>query len=108
MGRKLALSTAQESTGGSSRNLEWAVGTNFVWVDGGEAQQQYVLEVPDANIDNVKLLRTLNGVTSGKMMFVNNYERERVAAMISNMMPDPVESPDEPEDPGNEPVTSPV
>jgi len=88
--RKLTLSTSEESTGGSSRKLEWAVGTNFVWVDGGELKQQYVLEVPDADIDNVKLERTLNGVTSGNMIFVNNYERERVAGMIAKMMPKPV------------------
>jgi hypothetical protein len=112
--RKLALTTAAESTGGSTRKLEWAVGTNFVWVDGGEAKQQYILEVPDGNIDNVKLLRTVNGVTSGQLIFVNNYERERVASMIANFMPDPVTSPDDPEDPvspddpGKEPVTSPI
>merc|ERR1740124_1888340 len=84
--RKLTLTTELESTGDSSRKLEWAVGTNFVWVSGGASEQQYVLEVPDVNIDNVKLLRTINGIASGNMIFVNNYERERMAAMIAKMM----------------------
>lgn len=84
--RKLSLSEEVESTGGSSRKLEWAVGTNFVWVDGGDAKQQYILEVPDSDIANVKLIRTLTGIRGGNMIFVNNYERQRESNLMASMI----------------------
>jgi len=92
--RKMVLTDDVESTEGSTRKLEWAVGTNYVWISGGEKKQQYILDVPDGNIDNIALLRTLNGIPSGQMIFVNNYERERIANMIADSMPTVVATPD--------------
>uniref|UniRef100_A0A7S3QDE8 Uncharacterized protein n=2 Tax=Eukaryota TaxID=2759 RepID=A0A7S3QDE8_9STRA len=72
-----------ESTGGSSRKLEWAVGTDYVWVDGGESMEQYIIKIPDG-ISSAKVDRTLGAVTAGNMLYVNNYERLRSAdAMLS-------------------------
>lgn len=51
---KLGLTTAAESTGGRSRHIEWAVGTNYVWVTGGDANQLYVIEIPSAKKSTVR------------------------------------------------------
>lgn len=67
-----------ESTGGSSRKLEWAVGTDYVWVDGGESKEQYIIKIP-GGINSATVDRTLGDVTSGNMLYVNNYERARSA-----------------------------
>lgn len=75
---KITLSEASETTGGSRRNIEWAVGSNFVWVDGGGTQEQYIIEVPDDNINNAKLVRSLTNITAGNMIYVENYERTRI------------------------------
>merc|ERR1712194_168784 len=76
---KITLSEASETTGGSRRNIEWAVGSNFVWVDGGGTQEQYIIELPDDNINNAKLVRSLTNITAGNMIYVENYERTRAA-----------------------------
>jgi len=75
--RKIDLAPGvAESTGGSSRNLEWAVDTDYVWVDGAESEEQYIIKIP-SDINSAKIDRTLGGIASGNMMFVNNYERMR-------------------------------
>mmetsp|Transcript_9349 Transcript_9349/g.10873 ORF Transcript_9349/g.10873 Transcript_9349/m.10873 type:complete len:587 (-) Transcript_9349:155-1915(-) len=75
--RKIDLAPGvAESTGGSSRNLEWAVDTDYVWVDGAESEEQYIIKIP-SDINSAKVDRTLGGIASGNMMFVNNYERMR-------------------------------
>jgi len=75
--RKLNLSPdVVESTGGGSRNLEWAVDTDYVWIDGSESEEIYILNIPDG-IDSAVVERTLTDVTAGNMLFVNNYERMR-------------------------------
>lgn len=67
-----------ESTGGGARALEWAVGTNYVWVNGGEAREAYIIEIP-GGIETASLSKTLTDVAAGNMLFVNNYERERAS-----------------------------
>lgn len=68
-----------ESTGGGARALEWAVGTNYVWINGGEAQEAYVIEIT-GGIETAKVSKTLSEVTAGNMLFVNNFERMRAGA----------------------------
>jgi len=63
-----------ESTGGGARHLEWAVGTDYVWVNGGEAEEAYIIYIPDG-IDSAVLDRTIPNIPAGNMLFVNNYER---------------------------------
>lgn len=83
--RKLDLSPGvSESTGGGSRYLEWAVGTNYFWVNGGESKEAYVVKM-EGGIDSASLDRTLTGVTAGNMLFVNNYERMRAAALAQGL-----------------------
>lgn len=83
--RKLNLAPGViETTGGRSRNLEWAVGTDYVWVNGGEAKEAYIIKIT-GGIDTAVLDRTLTGVAAGNMLFVNNYERMRAVALAQGM-----------------------
>lgn len=50
-----------ESTGGSSRKIEWAVGTDYVWVNGGESKEQYIINIA-GGINKARVERTLTGV----------------------------------------------
>lgn len=80
--KRLNLSPGvSESTGGDSRQVEWAIGSNFVWVNGGESKEQYIIEIPDG-VDSATISRSLADVPSGQMIFVNNYERLRTVEMM--------------------------
>lgn len=83
--RKINLAPGvAESTGGSSRNLEWAIGTDYVWINGGESKEAYVLKIP-GGINTASIDRTLNDIAPGQMLFVNNYERQRAAQMAQGI-----------------------
>jgi len=79
--RKLNVAPGvDESTGGGSRKLEWAVGTDYVWVNGGESKEAYILKIT-GGIESAVVDRTLKDVPAGNMLFVNNFERMRAVAM---------------------------
>lgn len=80
--RKLALTNDAESTGGNDRRIEWVVGTNYVWVSGGEAEELYIVELPNSDIDNAKVAKTITGVPDGDIIFVENYERRAAMEML--------------------------
>merc|ERR1711935_204381 len=83
--RKLNLAPGvTESTGGGARYLEWAVGTDYVWVNGGESQEAYIIKI-GGGIESAVVDRTLTGVSAGNMLFVNNYERMRAAALAQGI-----------------------
>jgi len=84
--RKFALTSDAESSGGSSRSVEWAVNSNFVWVNGADASAHYILEFPSANIDDAFVARTLTDVASGKTMYVENYERRAAVEQMAKMI----------------------
>jgi len=69
-----------ESTGGGSRQVEWAVGTDYVWINGGEANEIYVVKV-SGGINSAELVNTLTGVRTSQILSVNNFERMRAAAL---------------------------
>lgn len=74
--RKLALTSAAESTGGQDRHIEcWAVGTNYVWVTGGDANEMYIVELPSANIADANIAKTVTNVSEGEILFVDNFGR---------------------------------
>jgi len=73
---KIKVSEASESSGTSKRRVEWALGTDYVWVTGGGADEKYIIEVGE-NIDTAKVVKTITEVADGNMIFVNNYERLR-------------------------------
>jgi hypothetical protein len=83
--RKLNLAPGVlESTGGGARMLEWAVGTDCVWVNGGEAEELYIIKIP-GGIDSAVLDNQISGIPSGNMLFVNNFERVRAAALAQGL-----------------------
>jgi hypothetical protein len=73
-----------ESTGGTSRKIEWAVGTDYVWVNGGESKEQYIINIA-GGVNKARVERTLTGVASGNMMFVNNYQRLRDIELMNDI-----------------------
>merc|ERR1712008_251038 len=76
-----------ESTGGGKRGIEWAVGSNYVWVDGLATQEQYIIVIPGAKIDDAVVSLTLAGIASGgHLVYVDNYERKRVANLMKEQM----------------------
>jgi len=75
--RKINVSPGSEdSTGGSSRKVEWAIDTDYIWVNGGDTSEQYIIKM-EGDIYTAELFRTLTDVESGNMIYVNNYERVR-------------------------------
>ena len=74
--RKLALSENAESTSAGNRQVEWAVGTDYVWINGGQTKEMYILEVRGRDIDGARVARTIAGVPDGKAVFVRNYARD--------------------------------
>jgi hypothetical protein len=66
------------SADGTRRQVEWAVGTNYVWVDGADASEVYIIDVGTKQV-----VETLTNVNSTKMVFVQNYERTRLQNMIT-------------------------
>jgi len=107
--RKFKLTSDEESSGGSSRSVEWAVDSNFVWVNGADAASHYILEFPSDNIDDAKVARTITDIAGGKTMYVENYERratveqmiEQISAMKKNSDSE-MESGEMESDPSNE------
>lgn len=81
--KKVALSQAADSTAGSNRYVEWAVGTNYVWLSGGDANELYVVELPSKNIQDAHLHKTIPNIVAGEILFVDNFERRAIAAQMS-------------------------
>lgn len=92
---KLAVSAAADSTAGSSRHVEWAAGTNYVWVTGGDAQELYIIEFPTASIADARLFKTISNIPAGEIIFVDNYERKATSALIAAQMGNNVATSDE-------------
>ena len=62
---KVRLSNNPEATAAGNRQVEWAVGTDYVWVNGGQTEEMYVVEIP-GGIDSAKIVKTLSSVADGK------------------------------------------
>jgi len=75
--RKLQLTPSNESTGGARRNIEWAVGSDYVWVDGGATDEMYIINI-GSDINEAKVVRQLLNITAGQMLYVENYARKRL------------------------------
>jgi len=80
--RKIRLTQAEESTGGGNRQVEWAHGTDYVWINGGETDEAYVIEVPDLDVARANLHRTITVEDSSKLMFVKNYMKQHQIELL--------------------------
>jgi len=86
--RKINVSPGSEdSTGGSSRKVEWAIDTDYIWVNGGDTSEQYIIKM-EGDIYTAELFRTLTDVESGNMIYVNNYERVRAMELMYDAFQD--------------------
>jgi len=63
------------------RQVEWAVDTDYVWVEGSEYNEVYVVDIVKKIV-----VKTITGVDPRKMVSVNNVQREQQAAMVQNMI----------------------
>jgi len=63
------------------RQVEWVVGTPYVWIDGTGGEEVYVLDV-----DKKEMVRSISGVTTTKMLSVENYAAKRTAELISQQI----------------------
>jgi len=96
---KLSLTSASESTGGSTRTVEWAIDTDYVWVSGADADEVYIIKIPDGDIGQASIDNTLLAPTSN-MVYVQNYQTKAYADQLeeylnayfeTNPTPDPNE-----------------
>jgi len=78
----VTLSNANVMTAKKNRRqVEWCVGTPYVWVDGASADEMYIL-----NIDTKQMVTTITGINSKKMISVENYAAKRTADLIAQQM----------------------
>merc|ERR1712194_300132 len=63
------------------RQVEWVVGTPYVWIDGTGAEEVYIL-----NVDTKEIVRVLTDITTTKMMSVENFAAKRTASLISQQI----------------------
>jgi len=72
------------------RQVEWVVGTQYVWIDGTNLEEIYVLDV-----DMKKVINTVKDVPTTNMLSVENFAAKRtnslieqqIAAAISDFVP---------------------
>jgi len=63
------------------RQVEWCVGTPYVWIDGTASEEIYVL-----NVDTKQMETTITGITTSKFISVENYAAKRTADLIAQQM----------------------
>merc|ERR1712238_497596 len=64
------LAEGESTSNRLRRQIEWAAGTNYVWIDGTAGQEIYVIDVMSA-----ELVTTLTGISTTKMLSVQNYAK---------------------------------
>ncbi len=66
----------------------WAVGTDYVWVDGEEAEEFYLIELsPDGDVSKAKVKRSFAGIGVRNLLYVENYLTSTTAqAMQEDIM----------------------
>lgn len=78
----LNLGSNEELTANRNRRqVEWVVGTPYVWIDGASKNEVYVV-----HIDQKKNIRTIEGPNTAKMITIENYERKRIAKLVADQI----------------------
>jgi hypothetical protein len=104
---KVSLSTSASPTGGTSgRMIEWAYGTEYLWVDGSANEEVYVLKL-DAN-GGAAVHRTIPEAPVSKMIYVENFGQRAVEKLMAEMIASTQVEDDSPttENEGNDSDTS--
>jgi hypothetical protein len=68
---------------GNRRQLEWAEGTDYVWISGRAGDdtamhETYVIKIPGNNLEGVEVVETLKGVSASKLKYIVNLERDQM------------------------------
>jgi len=62
---------------GARRNVVWAVGTDYVWVDAEKEEAFYIIKLsPDGDVSKAKLDKVITGVPTRRLVYVENYRAE--------------------------------
>lgn len=72
---KILLTSSDSPTGGNGgRMVEWAYGSDYVWVDGSSSEEAYVLALRDGGTLTVE--RAIPNIPSSHMIYVENFAQE--------------------------------
>lgn len=79
--QKLELTDAEDITSnhgrGARRNVVWAVGSNYVWVDAEKTGEFHIIKLSaDGNVKNAKVVKNLPGSVGRMLLYVENYSTE--------------------------------
>ncbi len=66
----------------NSRQVEWVRGTPFVWIDGTDTEEGEVYVI---NVDTKRVVRTITGIKTTKLINVENFERKHMMARMSEI-----------------------
>lgn len=78
---KISFSANTEATAAGNRQLEWAVGSDYVWINGGQTKEMYIIKL-GATIDDTRLIKTLTDMPDGKVSYVENYAKQVPEAVV--------------------------
>lgn len=81
---KLMLSAATAQTGGNGgRMVEWAYGSNYLWVDASATDEVYLVKLSDdGSVTSAAVERTLKNIPSAKMIYVENFAQRAQIEML--------------------------
>jgi len=81
---RLQLSSSSEPTGGST--IEWARGSNYLWVGSNSADQVYIVRLSDdGDITKAEVERTVSSAAS-HLVYVENYAEKKDFKEMSNFV----------------------
>jgi hypothetical protein len=84
---KLKLSDATSQTGGNGgRMVEWAYGTDYIWIDASATDEVYIVKLSeDGSVAGATVERTLQGIPSSKMIYIENFAQRAQIDMLGQV-----------------------
>lgn len=79
----VALNTSPNTTSDRSRTMEWAVGTDYVWVSGSAPQDLADKEIYVVNVATKEVERTIKGYNADLLFYVENYVQTRLVNLMA-------------------------
>jgi len=71
-------SSSKLTASDNKRQVEWVHGTPYVWVDGNEADEVYVIDV-----DKKEVVETISRVKTTRFLSVENYEMKHMMGLVA-------------------------
>eukprot|EP00977_Amphora_coffeiformis_P011319 scaffold2724_cov193-Amphora_coffeaeformis.AAC.3 len=84
---KLTLSDSASQTGGNGgRMVEWAYGTDYLWIDASATNEVYVVKLSEnGSVTGAAVERTLQDIPSGMMIYVENFAERAQIDMLGQV-----------------------